>query len=137
ILPALSLQIENPILFFDKNGNNSSKVLVKSYKNNMDITLILENISKEKYTIYPEKIHFDKAGEEKEFLVTIKDFNEKENKIINVKALAKGKFYDKKIIKISYEHIPDQYVQETENIKLIYLEKYTQLFKGKEIGYIV
>lgn len=133
IVPEISVSSDEKVLVFSENQSKIIEIKVKAFTDEIDGILELK-VAKE-WTIHPKihKMSFSKKGE----IQTVKfeiipPKNQNETFLIPEFTVGNQKF-NKEVVEIKYEHIPEQKVVQTAEIKLVRLDLQK---KGNKIAYI-
>ncbi|MGB5981653.1 MAG: PIG-L family deacetylase [Nonlabens sp.] len=119
IVPALSVNIAEPVYIFNSNEAREIEVIVKAYAD-------VENFSPS--LIVPEgwdagmriqQVYDLKKGEQRSFMFSLTAPDEQSEATVQAKVFTNGQTYNQEVIKIDYDHIPDQQLVRDATAKVV------------------
>lgn len=133
IVPKASVNVEEKVLIFGNEKPQKVAVKVKSFTDNLKGNLSLKASS---WKISPEnqEISLNAKGEEKIVWFEVSP-PENQSEIELISELKVGnEIFDKQLVELNYEHIPEQKVLLSGGSKLVHIDIQK---KGEKIGYII
>lgn len=134
ITPALSVSIKKPVYIITDSNTPKIEVTVRAYEDTTDATL--ELCTPEEWIVKPRMVALPPMNKgqviTKAFTIEIPNGSLSEGFISGL-VKTKDKTFDKEVVKIEYEHIPDQQILTSNEAKVI---KPELINKAKRVAYI-
>lgn len=122
VIPAASVQLDEKVYIFNTNEAKSISVTVKSGKNNLTGNLSVNAPNSWKVTPETIPVSLQNKGEEQTFQFNLKPLKDQSEVYIMPQLMVEGKTYNKSLIEINYDHIPQQTVLLPSKSKVVKLD---------------
>lgn len=133
IIPEASVNIEQPVIIFDTDGQKDIHVVVKASNDHLEGVVSINH--PEDWNVFPaqQKVAIAHKGEEQTLTFTVIPPKHQSEAVFNPKVVVNGKTYTKQLVTIDYDYIPYQTILLPSESKMVRLNIQK---KGENIGYI-
>ncbi len=134
LVPEVTVGFDQKVMVFADDQNRDLAVRVKSWDSNVSGKLSINTPSGWKVT--PETIDFTMNSEGEEFIArfTVSPPAEANTGVLKAVAMIDGREYHREMVKLQYDHIPNQVLLPVARTKVVKLDIIT---RGSQIGYIM
>ena len=134
IIPEVDVKIAEPVIIFENNQEKEVKVIVKANRDHLEGFLQLKHPTN--WTVFPteQPITISQKGQEQVLIFKVSPTNFQSEGYLTPVATIGNISYDKKLVSVAYDHIPQQTVLMPSVTKVVRLDIQK---KGENIGYIV
>ncbi|HEA29324.1 MAG TPA: PIG-L family deacetylase [Leeuwenhoekiella sp.] len=133
IVPTLGARLQEPVIIFADAKPKKITVQVTAYRDSIEATVNLDHPAGWQVEPAESKVQLQNKGQSKNLVFTITPPAETSQGDLSPVISWNGKRYDKKVVRIAYEHIPLQTLVLPNTAKISRLNIET---KGNNVGYI-
>lgn len=134
IIPEVASHISESVIIFENDQQKDIQVVVKANRNNLEGVVSINH--PDHWNVFPkqQKVSIANKGQEQRVTFTVIPPKQQSNAVFSPVVTVNDVQYSKKLVEISYDHIPHQTVLLPNESKIIRLDIQKN---GENIGYIV
>ncbi|ARN77269.1 LmbE family protein [Nonlabens spongiae] len=119
IVPALSVKVEEPVYIFQSGESKKVNLVVKAFADVQNISPSIKLPASWDPGMRTMQVFDMKKGEQRSFTFTVTAPSNQSEGTLEASINANGKTYNKEVIQISYDHIPDQQLVRDATAKIV------------------